>query len=116
MYSLPSSQSAIVLKIHIIINLLSLFKLTNSLSLNTKAKKVLNMHLPVCRWREWCGLPVINTWGELQGVMPNATVAEYAALFEHPGDLDLWSAGISETPVLGECTPAFSKPNRSASC
>ena len=96
------SQPAIVLLIHININLLSLFKLTNSLSLNTKAKKVLNMHLPVCRWREWCGLPVINTWGDLQGVMPNATVAEYAALFEHPGDLDLWSAGISETPVLGE--------------
>jgi hypothetical protein len=62
---------------------------------------VTKVHFFVCRWREWCGLPVINSWSELRGVMANNTVNEYAALYEHPGDLDLWSAGISETPVLG---------------
>ena len=38
--------------------------------------------------------------------MANNTVNEYAALYEHPADLDLWSAGISETPVLGQAKMA----------
>ena len=53
------------------------------------------------RWRDWCGLPTISTWDDLRGLMSNKTVANYAVLYESPNDLDLWSAGISETPLTG---------------
>jgi hypothetical protein len=36
--------------------------------------------------------------------MSNKTVNAYAGLYESPNDLDLWSAGISETPLTGRTT------------
>jgi len=35
------------------------------------------------------------------GIMTNETVSGYAAIYESPEDVDLWSAGISERPLPG---------------
>ena len=55
-----------------------------------------------CRWRNWCGLSIVNSWDDLRGLMSNKTVNAYSRLYETPNDLDLWSAGISETPLTGK--------------
>ena len=67
------------------------------------------------RWREWCGLGQVD-WDQLQGIMPNRsvrvghtiqyslltiTLQGYRSLYESPADIDLWSAGITETPLPG---------------
>ena len=53
------------------------------------------------RYREWCGLGVVASWGDLAGVMANQTVAAYQRLYDSPADLDLWSAGVVELPEPG---------------
>jgi len=53
------------------------------------------------KWRNWCGLSIVNSWDDLRGIMSNKTVNAYVNLYETPNDLDLWSAGISETPLTG---------------
>jgi hypothetical protein len=64
-------------------------------------RQLILIHVHVYRWRDWCGLPIINTWEDLRGLMSNKTIANYASLYESPNDLDLWSAGISESPLTG---------------
>jgi peroxidase len=44
----------------------------------------------------------VNSWDDLRGLMSNKTVNAYSRLYETPNDLDLWSAGISETPLTGK--------------
>ena len=53
------------------------------------------------KWREWCGFSPVRGFDELLGVMSNNTVAAYAAVYDSPEDIDLWSAGISEKPLPG---------------
>ncbi|XP_043070897.1 peroxidase [Drosophila grimshawi] len=52
-------------------------------------------------FRKFCGLPTSNTWDEMYGSMPNETVLRYGSIFEHPGDIDLWSGGVSEKSLPG---------------
>jgi len=61
------------------------------------------------KYRDWCGLSRVHSWQDLQGIMPNKTVAAYSRLYETPEDLDLWSAGVTETPLPGALVgPTFS--------
>jgi len=61
------------------------------------------------KYRDWCGLSRVRSWPDLQGIMPNKTVAAYSRLYETPEDLDLWSAGVTETPLPGALVgPTFS--------
>ena len=53
------------------------------------------------RYREFCGLKPITSWHQLRGLMTNRTVAAYQRIYDTPEDLELFSAGISETPVPG---------------
>ncbi|KAH9632218.1 hypothetical protein HF086_003528 [Spodoptera exigua] len=52
-------------------------------------------------FRKFCGLPPADTFQDLFGSMPNATVQKYETIFDHPIDVDLWSGGVSERPLPG---------------
>ncbi|XP_059469359.1 peroxidase-like [Neocloeon triangulifer] len=62
------------------------------------------------KFREYCGLPVPNTWEEfVQDMTVNVTAIEYSHMFESVHDVDLWSAGICERPLPGGMVgPTFS--------
>ncbi|KAK3911279.1 Peroxidase [Frankliniella fusca] len=47
-------------------------------------------------YRQLCGLTPARTWPHLAAAVGNATAELLADLFEHPDDVDLWSAGIAE--------------------
>ncbi|XP_023337956.1 peroxidase [Eurytemora carolleeae] len=58
------------------------------------------------RFREWCGLKPITTWGDLVGVMHNGTA--YQRIYESPEDIDIWSGGVNEIPQKGSLVgPTF---------
>ncbi|KAK2721117.1 hypothetical protein QYM36_003405 [Artemia franciscana] len=60
-------------------------------------------------FREYCGLNRARSWDDLIGVFTNETFRAYTALYSHPDDLDLWSAGISEKSRPGSLVgPVFS--------
>ncbi len=79
------------------------------------------------KYREWCGLPPIRSFDDLLGYMSNRvsesghaqmtlnrisflfqTVSAYSRTYASPEDIDLWSAGISETPLPGSMVgPTF---------
>ena len=55
----------------------------------------------VFRYREFCGLKPISSWHQLGGLVSNRTLAAFQRLYDTPEDLELFSAGIAETPVPG---------------
>ena len=60
------------------------------------------------RWRQFCGLSAINTFNDLATVMPAAVAQRFSTIFTNPGDIDLFAAGVSETPTGGFQTgPTF---------
>ena len=60
------------------------------------------------RWRQFCGLPAITTFAALGTVMPASVAQDFSTIFSSPGDIDLFAAGISETPTGGFQTgPTF---------
>ena len=60
------------------------------------------------RWRQYCGLQAINSFNDLEKVMPASVAEEFSKLFARPGDIDLFAAGVSETPTGGFQTgPTF---------
>lgn len=59
-------------------------------------------------WREWCGLPRVRTFEELEQYLQNRTAFYYSQLYKHVDDIDLWSAGISEYKLPGaQVGPTF---------
>lgn len=52
-------------------------------------------------YRKYCGLPDAHGWDDLFGSMNNITVKRYSQIYVHPGDIDLWSGGVSERPLPG---------------
>ncbi|CAL8144204.1 unnamed protein product [Orchesella dallaii] len=52
-------------------------------------------------FRKYCGLPDAHGWDDLFGSMNNITVKRYSQIYVHPGDIDLWSGGVSERPLPG---------------
>jgi len=60
------------------------------------------------RYREWCGLSKIRSFDELRGWMSNNTANAFRSTYQDPEDIDVWSAGISETPLPGSMVgPTF---------
>lgn len=59
-------------------------------------------------YREWCGLPKARNFEDLLPIMANRTAFQYARLYKHVDDIDLWSAGVSERRLPGaQVGPTF---------
>ena len=52
-------------------------------------------------WREQCGLKRFSGWEELEEVMDKSTVSRIENVYEHVDDIDLFSGGMAEKPVVG---------------
>ncbi|XP_069705642.1 peroxidase-like isoform X2 [Periplaneta americana] len=52
-------------------------------------------------YRHLCGLQPLPRWSHMLRALPNETVERYQDIYDHPDDVDLWSAGISERPMPG---------------
>ena len=52
-------------------------------------------------WREQCGLRRFTEWHELENVMDRRTVARLENVYEHMDDIDLFTGGMAEKPVVG---------------
>ena len=52
-------------------------------------------------WREWCGLPRARSFSDLEPLLMRRTAGQYAKIYRHVDDIDLWSAGISERKMPG---------------
>nr|XP_045739887.2 LOW QUALITY PROTEIN: thyroid peroxidase [Mirounga angustirostris] len=49
-------------------------------------------------WREFCGLPRLETWADLRTAMANASIAgRIMDLYGHPDNIDVWLGGLAET-------------------
>lgn len=51
--------------------------------------------------REYCGLKRVKRFEDLYGLINNVTILRYMNMYESVDDIDAWSAGISEYPLLG---------------
>lgn len=51
--------------------------------------------------REYCNLPRIKRFEDLYGLVENSTIRRYINLYEHVDDIDFWSVGIAEYPLMG---------------
>ncbi|XP_053607433.1 chorion peroxidase-like isoform X2 [Plodia interpunctella] len=56
---------------------------------------------PYISWREPCGLSAIEDFQDLLRVMPARTAKKLQALYRHVEDIDLFTGGMSERPVVG---------------
>ena len=52
-------------------------------------------------FREWCGLPRAESFGQLEPYLTNRTAHLYSRLYRHVDDIDLWSGGVSERKLPG---------------
>nr|CAD7200690.1 unnamed protein product [Timema douglasi] len=60
------------------------------------------------QFREWCGLTRMDNFSSLLHVMANSTVHRYNDMYDHPDDIDLWSAGVAENSLPGSMVgPTF---------
>ena len=53
------------------------------------------------KWREFCGLPTVQTFEELNDVMSVQTIATLKSIYRHVNDIDLFTGGLAETPNTG---------------
>ncbi|KAI1288320.1 Peroxidasin [Halotydeus destructor] len=60
-------------------------------------------------WRHFCGLPVAQTFDDLRNEIRDKKVrSKLSALYGHPGNIDLWVAGVAENTVPGgQVGPTF---------
>ncbi|KAF9412140.1 hypothetical protein HW555_009270 [Spodoptera exigua] len=56
---------------------------------------------PYTSWREPCGLSTIEDFEDLLRVMPARAARKMKALYRHVDDIDLFTAGMAERPVVG---------------
>ena len=52
-------------------------------------------------WREQCGLKRLQTWEELADAMDGDTAVRMKSVYEHVDDIDLFTGGMAEKPVVG---------------
>ena len=52
-------------------------------------------------WREQCGLKRFSDWEELEDVMDKTTVSRIENVYENVDDIDLFTGGMAEKPVVG---------------
>ena len=53
------------------------------------------------KWREFCGLPAVQSFEQLNDVMTQPTIATLRSIYKHVNDIDLFTGGIAETPNTG---------------
>lgn len=59
-------------------------------------------------WRAFCGLPQACSWNQRPAEFDSTVWNKFSQLYNHPNDIDLFSAGIAELPVSGGLTgPTF---------
>ncbi|XP_036080092.1 thyroid peroxidase [Rousettus aegyptiacus] len=60
-------------------------------------------------WREFCGLPRLQTWAALGSAMASGDAAgRMRGLYEHPDNVDVWLGGLAEAFLPGARTgPLF---------
>ena len=56
---------------------------------------------PYNEWREQCGLQRFRTFREMTDVMKAETVNDFQRVYDHVDDVDLFSGGLAELPVVG---------------
>ncbi|CAK1595766.1 unnamed protein product [Parnassius mnemosyne] len=56
---------------------------------------------PYTTWREPCGLSAIQDFDDLVRVMPMRLVRKLKKLYRHIDDIDLFTGGMGERPVIG---------------
>ncbi|PZC86185.1 hypothetical protein B5X24_HaOG211346 [Helicoverpa armigera] len=56
---------------------------------------------PYTSWREPCGLSAIEDFDDLLRVMPARAARKMKTLYRHVDDIDLFTAGMAERPVIG---------------
>ncbi|XP_023335820.1 chorion peroxidase [Eurytemora carolleeae] len=60
-------------------------------------------------WREQCGLKRFTAWIQMETVMEKTTVNRLENVYEHVDDIDLFTGGMAEKPVVGGIVgPTFS--------
>ena len=52
-------------------------------------------------WREQCGLKRFEDWEQLEDVMDKTTVSRIENVYENVDDIDLFTGGMAEKPVVG---------------
>ena len=52
-------------------------------------------------WREQCGLKRFQTWDEVFEAMDEATAERMKSVYEDIDDVDLFTGGMAERPVVG---------------
>ena len=52
-------------------------------------------------WREQCGLKRFQTWDEVFEAMDEATAERMRSVYEDIDDVDLFTGGMAERPVVG---------------
>ncbi|GBM07928.1 Chorion peroxidase [Araneus ventricosus] len=50
-------------------------------------------------WREYCGLPRLRNFKELESIMDTAVARNFSRLYGNVDDVDLYPAGIAENPL-----------------
>jgi peroxidase len=53
------------------------------------------------KWRDFCGLPQVQTFEQLSDVMAAATIASLKSTYRNVADIDLFTGGLAETPNKG---------------
>ena len=53
------------------------------------------------KWREFCGLPAVQTFEQLSDVMTGPTIATLKSIYRNVSDIDLFTGGLAETPGTG---------------
>ena len=52
-------------------------------------------------WREQCGLRRFQRFNQMTDVMDSRTVRALSDVYDHVDDIDLFSGGLAERPVVG---------------
>ena len=52
------------------------------------------------KYREICSLPRVNNFEDFTNI-PTDFINRFKMVYNHPDDVDLWTGGISETPLEG---------------
>ncbi|XP_015123563.1 chorion peroxidase [Diachasma alloeum] len=56
---------------------------------------------PYVNWRQPCGLSPVKTWKDLERVTSVSITRNFRRIYETIEDIDLYSAGLAEKPVVG---------------
>ncbi|XP_057310483.1 myeloperoxidase-like [Hydractinia symbiolongicarpus] len=53
-------------------------------------------------WRRRCNLPAVNSFADLEGIIPTRVIRNLKAVYSNPNDIDIFAAGIAEIRTNGK--------------